>query len=72
MAKILDGKMVSAKIKSQLKDEVATFETPVGLAVIIVGDNQASRVYVNNKKNACAELGISRSTWYKWIKEVAA
>jgi methylenetetrahydrofolate dehydrogenase (NADP+)/methenyltetrahydrofolate cyclohydrolase len=58
MAKILDGKMVSAKIKSQLKDEVATFETPVGLAVIIVGDNQASRVYVNNKKKACAEIGI--------------
>lgn len=58
MAKLLDGKMVSAKIKENLKNEVATFETPVGLAVIIVGDNPASRVYVNNKKKACAEIGI--------------
>ena len=58
MAKILDGKMVSAKIKENLKNEVATFQTPVGLAVIIVGDNPASRVYVNNKKKACAEIGI--------------
>ena len=58
MAKLLDGKMVSAKIKENLKNEVATFETPVGLAVIIVGDNPASRVYVNNKKKACTEIGI--------------
>ena len=58
MAKLLDGKMVSAKIKENLKNEVETFQTPVGLAVIIVGDNPASRVYVNNKKKACAEIGI--------------
>ncbi|MBE7029802.1 MAG: bifunctional methylenetetrahydrofolate dehydrogenase/methenyltetrahydrofolate cyclohydrolase FolD [Ruminococcaceae bacterium] len=58
---ILDGKMVSARIKEELKAEVAALkETGIvpGLAVIIVGDDPASRVYVNSKKKACADLGI--------------
>lgn len=61
MAKILDGKMVSQRIKDELKAEVLELKnkgiTP-GLAVIIVGDDPASRVYVNSKKKACAEIGI--------------
>ena len=61
MAKILSGKEVSARIKSELKDEVAELKTKgifPGLAVVIVGDDPASRVYVNSKKKACEELGI--------------
>ncbi len=61
MAKIIDGKAVSAAVREQMKQEVAELtERGVrpGLAVVIVGDDPASRVYVNNKKKACAELGI--------------
>ncbi len=60
-ASIIDGKAVAAKIKSQIKTEVESLKaqgkTP-GLAVIIVGNNPASRVYVNNKKKACEETGM--------------
>lgn len=61
MAKILNGKEVSARIKEELKAEAQKLKdsgTMPGLAVIIVGDNPASRVYVNNKKKACEEIGI--------------
>ena len=61
MTKIIDGKAVSAKVKAGVKEEVAALNAKgvhVGLAVVIVGDNSASRVYVNNKKKACAEVGI--------------
>lgn len=61
MAAIIDGKAVSAAVREKIKGEVAELVskgvTP-GLAVIIVGDDPASRVYVNNKKKACLELGI--------------
>lgn len=61
MAKILNGKEVSARIKQELKKEADDLKAQgiiPGLAVIIVGDDAASRVYVNNKKKACAEIGI--------------
>lgn len=61
MAKILDGLALSKKIKEELKLEVDILKEKgisIGLAVIIVGDNPASRVYVNHKKKDCAELGI--------------
>ena len=58
MATLLNGKELSAKIKAQLKQEVDKMGAKVGLAVIIVGDNPASRVYVNNKKKACEEIGF--------------
>ena len=61
MATILDGKALSTKIKRQIKEEASLLAqkgiTPA-LAVIIVGDNPASRVYVNNKKKACEECGF--------------
>lgn len=60
-AKILDGKIVSARIKKGLADEVLSLKNKgirPGLAVIIVGDDPASRVYVNAKKRACEETGI--------------
>lgn len=61
MAQIIDGKKVSAEVKARVADEVAALKekgvTP-GLAVIIVGDDSASQVYVRNKEKACAETGM--------------
>ncbi len=61
MYKIIDGKEVSAYIKSQVKietEKLSERDIQVSLAVIIVGDDPASRVYVNNKKKACEATGI--------------
>ena len=58
---LLSGKEVSARIKGELKTEVAALKEKgifPGLAVVIVGDDPASRVYVNSKKKNCEELGI--------------
>lgn len=60
-AQILNGKELSIKIKEELRkktEELKASGINPGLAVIIVGDDPASRVYVNNKKKACAECGI--------------
>ena len=61
MSKILSGKEVSARIKEKLKAEVAALTekgvTP-GLAVVIVGNDPASKVYVGRKEAMCAELGM--------------
>lgn len=58
MANIIDGKAVSAAVKEQIKEEIAREGLEIGLAVVIVGDDPASRVYVNNKKKACEFCGI--------------
>lgn len=61
MAKILDGKLIAAQIKEELKEEVQRMHERgehVCLAVIQVGADPASTVYVNNKKKACAYVGI--------------
>lgn len=61
MAEIISGKVVSAAKREEIKNRVAALKEngkDVGLAVIIVGNNSASRVYVNNKKKACEEVGI--------------
>ena len=61
MYRILDGKKTAQKVKDALKERVEQLKkdglTP-GLAVIIVGNDSASRVYVNNKKKACEYVGI--------------
>ena len=65
MAKLIDGKAISQQIKDELKEEVAAFKkegTEICLAVIQVGNDPASSVYVRNKKKACAYIGVeSRS-----------
>ncbi|WP_295078170.1 bifunctional methylenetetrahydrofolate dehydrogenase/methenyltetrahydrofolate cyclohydrolase FolD [Ruminococcus sp.] len=62
MAQIIDGKAVSAAVKQEVADEAAKLREEkglrVGLAVVIVGNNPASRVYVNNKKKACEAVGF--------------
>lgn len=58
MAQIIDGKAVSASVKERVRAEIERDGLEIGLAVVIVGNNQASRVYVNNKKKACEVCGI--------------
>lgn len=56
---LLDGKNLSAKIKDEIKGNVESYkETPV-LAVVTIGDDPASKIYVNNKKKACEYVGMS-------------
>lgn len=57
-AKIIDGKAISAAVKEQVRAEIERDKIKAGLAVVIVGDDPASRVYVNNKKKACELCGI--------------
>ena len=60
-AQIIDGKKISAEVKARAAEEVKQLKAQgvtVGLAVVIVGDNPASRIYVNNKKKACEACGI--------------
>ena len=65
MSNIIDGKAVSAQVKERIRLETELLKkngVEVGLAVVIVGDDPASKVYVNNKKKACEAVGIlSRS-----------
>lgn len=59
---IIDGKAVSASVRERIKNEVESLKKggkETGLAVIIVGNDPASKVYVNNKKKGCAEVGIN-------------
>ena len=61
MAQIIDGKKISAAVKAEVAAGVAALKErgiETGLAVVLVGDDPASRVYVNNKKKACALCGI--------------
>jgi methylenetetrahydrofolate dehydrogenase (NADP+) / methenyltetrahydrofolate cyclohydrolase len=54
----LSGKIISQKIKTAVHDSVLTLPSKPGLAVVTVGDDPASKVYVKNKEEACREVGI--------------
>lgn len=62
MAQIIDGKAISAQIRQEIRQETEDFANKYGfrpgLAVIIVGEDPASQVYVRNKKRACDEVGF--------------
>ena len=62
MAERIDGKAVAAAVRQEVAQEVLRLKEEKGLqpgiAVVIVGDDPASRIYVNNKKKACSEVGI--------------
>ena len=62
MAKLIDGKKIAAEVREDIRERAAKFteETGVipGLAVIIVGEDAASKVYVRNKRKACVEAGF--------------
>ena len=71
MAQIIDGKVISTQIKDELKEKVSRMKeggTEVTLAVIQVGADPASSVYVGNKKKACEYVGI-RSLAYELPEE---
>lgn len=73
MAHRIDGKAVAARVKSRVAEETAELKSRgvfPGLAVVIVGDDPASRIYVNNKKKACGEVGI-HSEEYALPKETS-
>lgn len=56
--KIIDGKAYAAELRANLKEKIETAEKKPGLAVVIVGNDPASQIYVRNKIKACGEVGI--------------
>ena len=63
MAKLIDGKAIAARTREQVAADVAAFEQqhgrPPGLATVLVGEDEASRIYVAGKHRACEEAGIT-------------
>ncbi|MBQ8658579.1 MAG: bifunctional methylenetetrahydrofolate dehydrogenase/methenyltetrahydrofolate cyclohydrolase FolD [Clostridia bacterium] len=57
--KIIDGKAIAASIRAELKEKIEKLALKPGLAVVIVGNDPASQIYVRNKIKACAEVGIN-------------
>jgi len=57
-AKIIDGKALAAQMRAEISNEISKLKKIPGLAVIMVGDNPSSAVYVRNKEKACEEVGI--------------
>ena len=68
--KIIDGKAIAAQYRANLKSQIAQSDKTPGLAVVIVGADPASQIYVRNKVKACAELGI-RSYSYELPEETS-
>lgn len=58
MATRIDGKALAAQVKAQVREEAAKLPRRPGLAVVLVGDDPASKVYVNGKEKDCGECGI--------------
>lgn len=69
MAKIIDGKAISARIREEIAEKVRIYNENTGsrpgLAVVIVGENPASQVYVRNKRKACEQVGFN-----SWVYEM--
>ena len=61
--KIIDGKAIASELRAELKNKIANEEKKPGLAVVIVGEDPASQIYVRNKVKACEELGIRSYTY---------
>jgi methylenetetrahydrofolate dehydrogenase (NADP+)/methenyltetrahydrofolate cyclohydrolase len=68
MTKIIDGKALASSMRVEIKSNVEKFKEKynreIGLAVVLVGDNSASQVYVRNKIKACEEVGIKSYAYY--------
>ncbi len=58
-ARVLDGTAIAAEIRAELKEQVAALGFTPGLAVVLIGDDPASSIYVRSKVKACEELGIA-------------
>ena len=68
--KLLDGKALAQKMRAEIKAEIESATVIPGLAVVIVGDDPASKIYVRNKVRACEEVGM-RSFVYELPKETS-
>ena len=68
MYKLIDGKKIANSLRIELAGKIAEFKKntsrDIGLAVVLVGDNQASQIYVRNKIKACEEVGIKSFAYY--------
>lgn len=62
--KIIDGKEIAKEIRENIKNEIAEQDLKPGLAIIMVGNNPASEIYVRNKRKACAEIGIHEELYH--------
>ena len=62
MSTVIDGKALAAKLRGQIRERAEAFRAErgfeIGLAVVLVGEDPASQVYVRNKIKACEEAGI--------------
>ena len=56
--KLLDGKALAAKMRAEIKEKIEKADIVPGLAVVIVGEDPASKIYVRNKIKACADVGM--------------
>ncbi len=68
MYKLIDGKAIAQSIRAEIREKVAAFKAEtgneIGLAVVLVGENPASQIYVRNKVKACEEVGIKSYAYY--------
>ena len=68
MAQIIDGKALAEELRGEIRERVENFKKErgkdIGLAVVLVGENQASKVYVRNKIKACEEVGIKSFSYH--------
>jgi methylenetetrahydrofolate dehydrogenase (NADP+)/methenyltetrahydrofolate cyclohydrolase len=62
---IIDGKLLAENLRHKIANEVRQFSRPLGLAVILVSDDEASQVYVRNKSKACIEVGFYSDALHK-------
>jgi methylenetetrahydrofolate dehydrogenase (NADP+) / methenyltetrahydrofolate cyclohydrolase len=58
-ATLMDGKALAAHVRAEVAEKVETLGHPIGLATVLVGEDQASALYVRRKQEACAEVGIA-------------
>jgi methylenetetrahydrofolate dehydrogenase (NADP+)/methenyltetrahydrofolate cyclohydrolase len=61
--RLLDGKLLAKKIRSQIKEQILLLDKKPTLAIILVGDDPASHLYVSLKEKACREVGINFEGW---------
>ena len=55
---LLDGKKVSTEVLTEIKEKLSKLDKKLGLAISWVGNNEASKIYINNKLKKCEELGV--------------
>ena len=67
--KIIDGKKIAENLRNTIAEEVEQFSRPPGLAVILVGDDEASQVYVKNKSKACSDIIAEMDVIYEYCIE---